>query len=55
MNIWVHRLGFTTIKELETVMHALDQNPMEVELQDMTSKVDADISGNIDVQESAWA
>jgi calmodulin len=43
--------GTITIKELETVMRSLGQNPTEAELADMINEVDADGNGTIDFPE----
>ncbi|XP_006644879.3 calmodulin-like protein 1 [Oryza brachyantha] len=43
--------GSITTRELGTVMRSLGQNPTEAELQDMISEVDADRSGNVDLEE----
>lgn len=43
--------GSITIKELETAMKKLGQNPTQAELQDMMNEVDIDANGIIDFDE----
>lgn len=43
--------GTITIKELESVMKSLGQNPTEAELNDMVNEIDADGNGKIEFDE----
>merc|ERR1712154_438489 len=43
--------GLITTSELQTVMRSLDQNPTDVELQDLINDVDSDQDGSIDFPE----